>query len=396
MTGFAVRIAGMGLVSAAGVGRQAAARALGGAHPGPGPLAGFATPLADRIAVSEVREPAIPRDQRRNDRMASGAIAQALAEAGLAPHGPGLADAALIVGTISGDAFESEKRYRNELAEHGRIPCVTVEPSPGRMAERLAAELGIGGPVLTVCSACTSSANAALVAWQMLRTGRVPRAIVVGADVLTATLVHGFESLMLLDGHGCRPFDKERKGIQLGEAAGAVVLEPVQDDAPGDDRPRLLGGAARCDPYHMTASSPDGSGGETVIRAACAAAGVSPDAIVAIKAHGTGTPDNDQAEGRALARVWGDAIPPFASLKRTLGHTMGAAGMVELAAFAGCLEAGFVPASAGFATPDPEIGVAPLTAAVPFAGGPVLLNFFGFGGNSVSLVIRMPAPGGAR
>jgi 3-oxoacyl-(acyl-carrier-protein) synthase len=391
-----VRIAGMGVVSAAGVGRVAAAGTLAGDHPGPGRLDVFDTPLADRIAVSQVSDPLVPATERRNDRLALEAVRQALSEAGLAPGAPELADAALIVGTISGDAFESEKRYRRELAARGRIPCVTVEPTPGRMAERLAAALGIGGPVLTVCSACTSSANAALVAWQMLRAGRVPRAVVVGADVLTATLVHGFESLMLLDAAGCRPFDRERKGIQLGEAAGVVVLEPLSDPDGRDTRPLLLGGAARCDPYHMTASSPDGSGGAAVIEAACAAAGVAPTDIVAIKAHGTGTPDNDQAEGRALVRVWGDAIPPFTSLKRTLGHTMGAAGIVELATFAGCLEAGFVPRSHGFATPDPEIGAAPLTAPIPFRGGPILLNYFGFGGNSVSLVVRMTTPGGER
>lgn len=391
-----VRIAGMGVVSAAGIGRAAAARVLGGDHPGPGRLDVFSTPLADRIAVSQVSDPVVPAAERRNDRLALEAVCQALDEAGLAPGVPGLADAALIVGTISGDAFESEKRYRRELADQGRIPCVTVEPTTGRMAERLAAALGIDGPVLTVCSACTSSANAALLAWQMLRAGRVPRVVVVGADVLTATLVHGFESLMLLDAAGCRPFDRDRKGIQLGEAAGAVVLEPLLDPSARDERPILLGGAARCDPYHMTASSPDGSGAAAVIEAACAAADVPPTDIVAIKAHGTGTPDNDQAEGRALVRVWNAAIPPFASLKRTLGHTMGAAGIVELAVFAGCLEAGFIPRSHGFATQDPDIGASPLTAPVPFQGGPVMLNYFGFGGNSVSLVVRMPAPGGAR
>lgn len=303
MTAAPVRIAGLGLVSAAGIGRDAAALALAAPHAGPGRLTAFDTPLAGRIPVSQIVRPQVPDEQRRNDHLAMAAVSQALAEAGLNPGSAELARAALVVGTISGDAFESEKRYRRELATHGRIPCLTVEPAPGRMAERLAAALGIGGPVLTVCSACTSSANAALIAWQMLRAGRVPRVLVVGADVLTATLVHGFESLMLLDGAGCRPFDQARKGIQLGEAAGAVVLEPAGAPGTSTDRPLLLGGAARCDPYHMTASSPDGSGGETVIRAACAAAGVDPSEVVAIKAHGTGTPDNDQAEGRALAQI---------------------------------------------------------------------------------------------
>ena len=105
MTGAPVRIAGLGLVSAAGIGRAAAARALGGDHPGPGRLTAFATPLAGRIAVSQVDAPAIPDDLRRNDELAMAAIAQALDEAGLAPNSPELAEAALIVGTISGDAF---------------------------------------------------------------------------------------------------------------------------------------------------------------------------------------------------------------------------------------------------------------------------------------------------
>jgi 3-oxoacyl-(acyl-carrier-protein) synthase len=195
---------------------------------------------------------------------------------------------------------------------------------------------------------------------------------------------------MLLDVDGCRPFDRSRRGIQVGEAAGAVVLELANPDDASDGAPWLLGGASRCDPFHMTASSPDGSGAEAVMRAACAQSGVDPADIVAIKAHGTGTPDNDAAEGHALRRLFGDAVPPFASLKRYLGHTMGAAGTVELAAFLGCLQAGFMPACAGFEQDDPEVGVVPLRRHAAFAGGTVMLNYFGFGGNSVSLLVRMP------
>lgn len=387
MTARPLRIAGLGVVSALGIGRAAAAARMRAGEVGLHPLTSVSTPLADRIPVSQVVDLDIPVEQRRNDGLATEAVAQALAEAGLDAARGDLRDAALLVGSITGDTYESEKRYRRQMAEQGPIPCVTIEPPAGRVAARLAADLSIGGPVLTFCSACTSSANALVTASHLLREGRVPRAVVVGTDILSATLIHGFEALMLLDPDGCRPFDRGRKGIQVGEAAAAIVLEPASD---GDCGPVLLGGASRCDPYHMTASSPDGSGAEAVMRAACANAGVDPSDIVAVKAHGTGTPDNDAAEGHALRRMFGDAVPPFASIKRYLGHTMGAAGAVEMATFLGCLEAGFVPSCAGFAEADPEVGVEPLRQHVPFAGGTVMLNYFGFGGNSVSLLVRMP------
>ena len=389
-----VRIAGMGLVSALGAGRGHVAARIRAGDIGLHRLTSVGTPLAQRIPVAQVVDLDIDPSAPRNDALATHAVMQALAEAGLAPNTPEVAAAALLVGSITGDSNLSEARYRRKVEQSGAVPCVTIDPPAGRIAARLAEALGVRGPILTSCSACTSSANAMLTAVHMLRVGRVPRVVVVGTDVLTATLIHGFESLMLLDGMGCRPFDRTRKGIQVGEAAGAVVLELADLDGARDDAPGgsvlLLGGASRCDPFHMTASSPDGSGGEAVMRAACAQSGVDPSDVVAIKAHGTGTPDNDAAEGHAMQRVFGEAVPPFASLKRYLGHTMGAAGTVELVAFLGCLQAGFVPACAGFAEEDPEVGVAPLRQHAPFGGGTVMLNYFGFGGNSVSLLVRMP------
>lgn len=395
MTPAPVRIAGLGLVSALGTGRAAVAGRIRAGEVGLHRLTSVDSPVADRVPVSQVAgldvDPAAPR----NDALATEALRQALAEAGLAPHTPALAESALFVGSITGDSNLSEARFGRVVRERGAVPCVTIEPPAGRVAMRLAESLGIGGPILTSCSACTSSANAMLTAVHLLRERAVPRVIVVGTDILTATLIHGFESLMLLDVAGCRPFDQGRKGIQVGEAAGAVVLE-LAPDGVEDGAPVILGGASRCDPYHMTASSPDGSGAEAVMRAACRQSGVDPADVVAIKAHGTGTPDNDAAEGHALRRLFGDAVPPFASIKRYLGHTMGAAGVVELAAFLSCLQAGFVPACAGFAEADPDVGVEPLREHAPFAGGTVMLNYFGFGGNSVSLLVRMPGGEGSR
>ncbi len=396
MTPTPVRIVASGVVCALGKGRATVASRIREGRIGLHPITSVQTPLAGRVPVSQVAELDFDPDVPRNDQMAGEALRQAMDEAGMAPGDPRLRQAALLVGSITGHSDRSEVRFRRIVKEQGAVHCVTTEPAAGRVATELAARLGVQGPVLTSCSACTSSSNAILTALHLLRTGRVPRAIVVGTDILTTTLIHGFESLMLLDPQGCRPFDAGRKGIQVGEAAGALILEPV---APGEDdgaHPVLLGGASRCDPFHMTASSPDGSGAEAVMRAACAQSGVDPSEIVAIKAHGTGTPDNDAAEGHALLRMFGDAIPPFASIKRYVGHTMGAAGAVEVTAFLGCLQAGFVPACAGFETIDPDVGVTPLREHAPFAGGVVMLNTFGFGGNSVSMLARVPGREGAR
>lgn len=385
MSGFAVSITSMGIVSALGRGVDETVARIRDGRVGLGPLTSFVTPLGSRIAVSQVPHD-IPSTMQRCDELALDAARQAFVQAGLGARD--LADCALVMGSISGDSFESEKRYRRELTQVGRTSCVTVEPGPGHMALRIADKLGIGGPVWTIGSACTSSANGVLFARNLLRTGRVRRALVIGADILSATLVHGFEALILLDHDGCRPFDRDRKGIQLGEAAGAILLEPTEHAEL--DAPRILGGAARCDPTHMTAGSPDGSAGETVMRAGLMNAGVTVRDLTAIKAHGTGTPDNDLTEGRALRRTFADAMPPFSSIKRFLGHTMGATGVTEIVAYLGCIKDGFIPANAGFDTVDPEIGLTPLlkTIAAP-ANGTYLLNYFGFGGNSVSLVAQM-------
>lgn len=387
-----VRIAASGLVCALGSGRAGVATRLLAGETGLGPLAGIPSPLAGRLPVSQVAAADLPpgtgESATRCEAMARAALHQALDEAHLWPGHPALAGAALLVATITGDAERSEVRYREQVARHGPVPCVTVEPPAGRLATRLAASLGVGGPVLTVSSACTSAMNALLAATHLIRSGRVPRALVVGADALTATLVHGFEALLLLDPDGCRPFDATRRGIQPGEGAAALLLEP-DGGLPG---PRILGGASRCDPHHLTASSPDGSGAEAVLRATCARAGVAPSSLAAVRAHGTGTPDNDAAEGQGLRRLFGDAVPPLASLKRALGHTMGASGAVECVALLGCLEAGAFPACAGFVEADPAVGVTPLRSPLPFTDGDILLDTFGFGGNSVGLVLRWGRP----
>jgi 3-oxoacyl-(acyl-carrier-protein) synthase len=293
-----------------------------------------------------------------------------------------LRDAALVIGTSS-FLFAGEADYRRTLADTGEAVMPPLTP-PGQAALRVAGQLGIEGPVLTLTTACSSSANALLVAAALLRRGEARRALVIGVEGLSAIALSGFHSLMLLDPEGCRPFDAGRRGMQIGEAVGAVLLE-AGDAARGGDR--LLGGANLCDTHHMTSATPDGSAMRRVMEMALADTGLQAADVAVIKAHATGSLDNDTAEAAAMRALFGDDLPPFTGIKRYLGHTLGACGAVELAAFLGCLRAGFVPPTAGFSHADPALHVTPLTGFLPAPSGPVMFNFFGFGGNYASLLI---------
>jgi len=207
---------------------------------------------------------------------------------------------------------------------------------------------------------------------------------VVGVERLCATTLSGFSSLMLLDPRGCRPFDAARRGLHFGEGAGALLLGT--EDGANAQQPRLLGGASLCDVHHPTRANPDGSGMARCIRQALEDAGVAPAAIVAIKAHGTGSSDSDAAEAAAMRSVFA-RMPPFTALKGYFGHTLAACGAIETIALLAGLAQGHIPAVAGFETTDPEIGVSPLRRPILAAAGRYLLNYFGFGGNCASLVV---------
>lgn len=292
-------------------------------------------------------------------------------------------DTALIVGS-GGFLYASgaELYWRSQQAESVRAPFHVRGPAWG--SELIANHLQLRGTVLTLSTGCSSSANAILAAAEMLRRARARRVLVVGAEGLSAVTLSGFASLMLLDAQGCRPFDANRAGLQIGEGVAALMLEAGSG---GQHRATIRGGANLCDTHHLTSAGPDGRVMRDVMLQALSSAGVGPADIVAVKVHGTGSVDSDRAEGNALHGVFGDALPPVVGLKRYVGHTLGACGAVETVALVGCLLGDFLPRTAGFEIVDPEIQVAATrtrSAAIP---GPYLLNFFGFGGNYTSLVM---------
>ena len=376
----AICIRGLGLVSSYGIGVARAVEGMRAGRAGITPLTLFSLPFQNQIQVNQFDHTPFPPDSACATATMEEVAQQSLTEAQL--ERAALRDAALVVGTSS-FLFAGEADFRRTLADTGQIVMPPLVP-PGQAALQVAAKLGIEGPVLTLTTACSSSANALLVAAGLLRRGEVRRALVIGVEGLSAVALSGFHSLMLLDPDGCRPFDAGRRGMQIGEAVGAVLLE-AGDAARGGDL--LLGGANLCDTHHMTSATPDGSAMRSVMEMALADAGLQPAEVALIKAHGTGSLDNDTAEAAAMRALFGDDLPPFTGIKRYLGHTLGACGAVELAAFLGCLRAGFVPPTAGFTRPDPALHLQPLTEFRPAPKGAVMLNFFGFGGNYASLLI---------
>ena len=283
------------------------------------------------------------------------------------------------------EAFERGGLSASEIVESAPIVC--RNRGPGEAADVIVQKYGIRGMTMTFSMACVSSSHALVVAADLLAQKRIKRAIVVGFEPLLNLTLQGFAGLLLYDPDRCRPFCNRRMGMQIGEAASCVILEEGADDGAGKSRFWYVGGHLYNDNSSLTSAGTDGEVIKGVVTRALLKADTDPGEIVAVKAHGTGTRDNDLSEGRGLARVFGERLPPVISLKSAIGHTLGAAGTVETALWLSCLEEGVIPKSFGFAETDPEIGFAPSQENLPAADGAYLFTFFGFGGTCTGYVI---------
>jgi 3-oxoacyl-[acyl-carrier-protein] synthase-1 len=384
LTAGGIRIASIGVLCAYGLGTDALAAGLRAGSCPVSPASGIGFPADAPPLVSRFDAARYPRGEAGAAAALLEVVEHAAGRYAGGIHAIAASDCALIVGT-GGFLYASGAELYGRAT--GTIPADTPfrVRGPGWGAELIAERYAMRGPRATLSTGCSSSANALLLAIEMLQREQVRRALVVGAEGLSAVTLSGFDALMLLAPDGCRPFDRDRGGLQLGEGIAALVLE--RDDT-AHAALTLLGGANACDTHHLTSASPDGAVMREVMREALGSAGIAHESIVAVKAHGTGSADSDAAEANALRGTFVRAMPPLTALKRYLGHTLGACGTLELVALAACLERGFVPAAAGFRTRDPELGIEPLREAIDAPRGHYLLNFFGFGGNYTSLVVR--------
>src|SRR3989454_2703597 len=277
-------------------------------------------------------------------------------------------------------------RVRGEAAPDALRALATVLPCSH--ADVIGRRLGLGGPRETVVMACSSGAAALAMAADLIESGAAPRAVAGGVDTITRVCYMGFNALRLLDPEPCRPFDRDRRGMTIGEGAAFLVLESYADARARGARiyAELAGPAVTTDAYHVTAPDPEGSGMIAAIRGALDRARLTPAAVDYANAHGTGTPQNDRIEARALARVFGEGRLLVSSNKSQIGHTMAAAGSLEAAATVLTLTQGVVPATVNLTSVDPEVPFdcgprVPRAAPVPDA----MSNSFGFGGQNVTL-----------
>ncbi len=253
----------------------------------------------------------------------------------------------------------------------------------GSLLEQVAGILGFQGRMLLLASACSAGTQAIALGSLWVRSGTVRRCLVGGVEVLSELTVEGFRSLGLLSQRACRPFDRDRDGINLAEASAFLCLEA--------DSPRALaqvtGEGFATDAYHLAAPQPEGLGSLTAMRQALSRANLEPEAITWVHAHGTGSIANDLAEGAALSTLFGQDPPPVASTKGVHGHALGASGVLEAIVCVKSIQEGLIPATTGLLHADPALALRLPVGNVPARVRHVLKNTLGFGGNNAAIVL---------
>lgn len=339
--------------------------------------------------------PALARFECRNHRLAQLALrqdgfAQAVDDA-KARHGA--RRIGVFMGTSTSGIYETELAYRVRDPQTGALPPTLVyagSHNPFSIAAFVQAWLGLEGPAESVSTACSSSGKVFASAWRMLETGLIDAAVVGGVDSLCLTTLYGFGSLEVLSDEPCRPFDAQRKGISIGEGAGFFLVERAAA-RPGAKDILLRGVGESSDAHHMSAPHPQGLGARMAMEQALAMGGAQPAEVGYINLHGTATPSNDSAEGKAVASLFGDRGVPCSSTKGHTGHALGAAGAIEAAIAALALREGMAFGGVNTQELDPEIPVDYLLEgrAVPLRA--VLSNSFGFGGTNCSVLLGLAA-----
>ena len=298
------------------------------------------------------------------------------------------------LGTTVGCSFDAEEYYRACLRGDHPGPDAIRAYLDNDLATVVASFAHAHGPLATVVDACASATDAIGLATQWIARDRCDVVLAGGADALHRFPFLGFGVLRNTSTEECRPFDRNRAGLNLGEGAGVLVLEREDHARRRGARIRgwIAGYATAADAHHPTAPHPEGRGLRRALRLALGAAGREPSAVGFVHAHGTGTIHNDRVEGRALADLFGPTVTVF-STKGATGHTMGAAGALG-AIFALChLRDGRVPPCAGFKTTDPECAVVPTTETRTVVAGTAIASSLAFGGTNSVLVLDRGEPG---
>lgn len=339
-----------------------------------------------------------PHEIRHHDRfilLALKAAREALDRAGYTLGDPRLEAFGVYVGTALGgvrsfweDTLTFERRHRAS-------PFLLPKFIPNMAGATLAIECGLKGRNLTFTTACAASGNALGEAFRAIRSGDLPGAVVVGTESLfVPPIMASLGSARALSRRrdaprtAARPFSLGRDGMVMGEGASALVLE-AQPSPAADGRAlgEILGYGANSDAHHATAPHPEGDGAWRAMTEALHDAGVAPDEVDYVNAHGTSTPAGDLAEAKALRRLFGSRVPLVGSIKGVVGHLMGAAGATEAIVSLEAMRRGVLPPSVNFLDEDPEIALPVLRERRTGTFRIALSNSFGFGGQNAALVL---------
>ena len=382
-----VAVTGMGVVASCGIGTDAFWKGLCGDAPeGDRRVHDFdPTPHFDN-----------PKEVRRSDRCTQFAIAAA--DMALEQAGTLTADSfrrGVFIGTgIGGIAtLEEQILVRHEKGSRRVSPFMVPMMMPNAAPAAVSMRHGFQGPAENTCTACAAGTHALANAARLIAHGRCDVVLAGGSEApFVETAIAGFTNMTAFSSVGIsRPFDAERDGFVMGEGAGVMVLEEwdMAIERGATILAEILGGASTADAHHITAPSPGGIGAITCMRLALEEAGVEPDQVRHINAHGTSTPLNDMAEAFAMAEVFGPDGPLVTSTKGITGHALGAAGAIEAVAVVLAMNSKLIPPTAGYATADPEMPPINLVTGspAPWEPGISMSNSFGFGGHNGSLVI---------
>ncbi|MFW6177269.1 MAG: beta-ketoacyl-[acyl-carrier-protein] synthase family protein [Desulfohalobiaceae bacterium] len=336
-------------------------------------------PHTQPFAVAEVkqdlRHPELPRTHM---------LAGLAAEDALQACGGQVPDA-LVLGVTTGGMPKTETHFKAGDED----PALYRFHAPGSVAAYLAQLCKCSGPAFTVSTACSSGAAAIALGVRLLQSGQARSVLAGGADALCRLTCYGFNSLQLLSPHGAKPFDLNRDGMSLSEAAAMLFLES-KEAPPEQALAEVLGIGLSCDAYHAAAPHPEGQGACRAMQSALQDAGLSPADIDYINLHGTGTLSNDASEAKAINTLFGQAKPRLSSIKGSTGHSLGAAGAVEMAVCSISIAEGLVPANQGLEAPDPALDLWPQAEPQTCQVHRALSNSFGFGGNNACLLLGKP------
>jgi 3-oxoacyl-[acyl-carrier-protein] synthase II len=387
--GHRVAITGYGVVAPCGIGKQNFWKGL----LGPG-TSGSVT-----VEVSEW-DPAPyfagPKEARRADRCEQYALAaakEAIEQSGSLPYGP------TSIGTIFGTGIgglrtlEEQVVVRVEKGERRVSPFLVPMMMSNASGAAISMRYGFQGPAETICTACAAATHALGYAARLIAWGRCDAVVSGGAEsAATITAVAGFANMTALSTTKVsKPFDATRDGFVFGEGSAVFVLERLDLAVARGAKiyGEILGAGSNADAHHITAPSPGGVGAIACMKLALDDAGLTPDQIKQVNAHGTSTPLNDSAEAQAVANVFGASKPPMTSIKGVTGHPLGAAGALEAAAVLLSFEHKLIPPTANTTVVDPEMKDVDIVigSARPWEPGPTISNNFGFGGHNGSIIL---------